>query len=171
MDSEEIINNVEPKITSKETIEGRDLVLYALLPLIDTKNLTENIHRVTKNLLELKGLSVSLMDLSMGIEWLLVDKYVTDEEQRNILCDALGDKMTLIYEYGNRKEKNGIKIGRHVGMIHGRREGRIQGRREGRKEGRKDVIENLLKFGMTPEEISSKTKIPLDEILEIVEEL
>ena len=50
---------------------------------------------------------MSLKELSFGIEWLIVDKYVTDEEERNILCDALGDKMSLIHEYGKRKEENG----------------------------------------------------------------
>lgn len=147
LDIEEIINNIEPKIKNNEKINGHDLVLYALLPLIDIKHLEEHIERVTYNLLNLKGFSISLKELSLGIEWLLVDNYVTDEELRNILCDALGDKMSLIYEYGDRKEKNG------------------------RKEGIEDVIKSLLKSGMTCEDISQRIDKPVNEIYEIANKL
>ncbi|WP_458405026.1 hypothetical protein [Methanobrevibacter sp.] len=151
LDIEEIINNIEPKIKNNEEINGHDLVLYALLPIIDIEHLDEHIKRVTFNLLNLKGYSISLKELSMGIEWLLVDNYVTDEELRNILCDALGEKMSLIYEYGDRKEKNGIK--------------------EGRKEGMEDVIKSLLKSGMSCEDISQRINKPLNEIYEIADKL
>lgn len=59
--------------------------------------------------------------------------------------------MSLIYEYGERKER--------------------KGKREGRREGRTNVIENLLKSGMSPKEISNRTKRPLNEILEIEKKL
>ena len=78
----EIINNIEPKIKNNKSIEGHDLVLYALLPIVDSKNMDKHIPRVVDNLLKLKKLSISLKELSLGIEWLIVDKYVTDEEQR-----------------------------------------------------------------------------------------
>ena len=82
---EEIINNVEPKISNNEKINGRNLVLYALLPIIDSTHLNEYIRRVTNNLLKIKGLTISLKELSMGIEWLLVDKYVTDEGRKKYI--------------------------------------------------------------------------------------
>ena len=69
----------------------------------------------------------------------IVDKYVTDEEERNILCDALGDKMSLIHEYGKRKEENG----------------------------KREVIIDLFKSGMTAKEISDRLKMPLSELIEI----
>ena len=160
---EEIINNVEPKISNNEKINGRDLVLYALLPIIDSTHLNEYIRRVTNNLLKIKGLTISLKELSMGIEWLLVDKYVTDEEERNILCDALGDKMTLIYEYGNRKEQKGFDDGLKKGM----KEGKEEGMKEGKEEGKKEIIINLLKSGMTCEDIAQRINEPLECIIKI----
>lgn len=52
------------------------------------------------------------------------------------------------------------------GKIEGERKGRREGKREGRSEERKEIVISLLE-SMSPEEISSKTNIPLDEILEI----
>lgn len=139
----EIINNVEPKILNNKIIRGHDLVLYALLPIIDSKNMQKHISRVVNNLLKLNDVTVSLKELSFGIEWLIVDKYVEDEEQRNILCDALGDKMSLIHEYGERKEQQGIE------------------------QGMGKVICDLLKSGMSAEEVSQRIHMPLKDILEI----
>ena len=147
LDACEIINNVEQKILNNEKIRGHDLVLYALLPIIDSENMQEHINRVVNNLLKLKKLSISLKELSFGIEWLIVDKYVEDEEQRNIFCDALGDKMSLIHEYGERKEQQGIE--------------------QGIEEGRGSIIVGFLKSGMSAEEISGRIGMPLEDVLEI----
>ena len=76
MDVCEIINNVGSKLLNNEKILGHDLVLYAFLPIIDSKNMQKHIARVVKNLLKLKKASISLKELSFGIEWLIVDKYV-----------------------------------------------------------------------------------------------
>ena len=38
LDVGQIINNVEPKIDADKEILGYDLVLYSLLPIIDSKN-------------------------------------------------------------------------------------------------------------------------------------
>lgn len=38
-----------------------------------------------------------------------MDKFVTDEQTRNILCDALGDRMSLIHEYAMNKENRIIE--------------------------------------------------------------
>jgi hypothetical protein len=40
---------------------------------------------------------------------------------------------------------------------------------EGRKEGRKEDIDNLLKFGMAPEQVSAALKVPLAQILAVQE--
>ena len=117
LDVKQIINNVEPKIINNDNIIGHDLVLYALLPIIDSRNMEKHIRRVVNNLLKLKYMTISLKELSFGIEWLIVDKYVSDEEERNILCDLLGDKMSLIHEYGERKEQKGRLEGIEEGRL------------------------------------------------------
>ncbi|MEE0935612.1 MAG: hypothetical protein U0L42_08065 [Methanobrevibacter sp.] len=70
-----------------------------------------------------------------------------DEELRNIFCDLLGDKMSLIHEYGERKEQKGIA--------------------QGIVQGSENIIISFLESGMSAEEISERIKMPLDEILEI----
>ena len=83
--------------------------------------------------------------MSYGIEWLIVDKFIDDEEDRNILCDALGDRMSLIYEYGNRREQ------------------------KGRDEGMKEIISSLIESGTPLTEISQKTGKSINELKEILE--
>ncbi|MBE6489671.1 MAG: hypothetical protein E7Z83_02305 [Methanobrevibacter sp.] len=78
-----------------------------------------------------------------------------DEELRNIFCDLLGDNMSLIHEYGERKEQKGIA------------QGIEQGREQGIVQGSENIIISFLKSGMSAEEISERIKMPLDEILEI----
>ena len=51
----------------------------------------------------------SIKALTYGIEWLIVDKFVGDEQTRNVLCDALGDRMSLIHEYARNKENRLIR--------------------------------------------------------------
>ena len=88
--------------------------------------------------------------MSYGIEWLIVDKFIDDEEDRNILCDALGDRMSLIYEYGNRREQ--------------------KGRDEGMKEGMKEIISSLIESGTPLTEISQKTGKTIPELKEILKD-
>ena len=172
----QIINNVEPKIINNDNIIGHDLVLYALLPIIDSRNMEKHIRRVVNNLLKLKYMTISLKELSFGIEWLIVDKYVSDEEERNILCDLLGDKMSLIHEYGERKEQKGrlkgIEEGRLEGIEEGRLEGIEEGRLEGIEEGRLEGIRSIiLKFhdsGMLVCEISERSGMSISEINDMI---
>ena len=44
-----------------------------------------------------------------GVEWLIVDKFVTGELTGNILCDRLGDRMSLIDEYVENRENKIIR--------------------------------------------------------------
>lgn len=149
LDADEIIDAVEPKIQKGLEIEGKELVLYSLIPMIVDRDMEKYINRVVNNLLQLRSSTVSLKNLAYGIEWLIVDKFVTDEEDRNILCDALGDRMSLIYEYGERKEN--------------------KGRREGRREGIKEILEGLINSGTSLAEISQKTGKSVNELTEILQ--
>ena len=102
---------------------------------------------VVDNLFELRNASFSLMELSFGIEWMIVEKYVDDDELRNIFCDLLGDKMSLIHEYGKRKEQSGFD--------------------QGIEQGSENIIIELLKSGMSCEDISQRIKMPFEDVLAI----
>lgn len=112
LDDEEIIKKVEPKIADGSDIDSYDLICYALIPLIVQKDMETYI---VHNLLQLRGSNVSLKELAYGIEWLIVDKFIKDEETRNNLCDSLGDRMRLVEEYGNRREQEGKKLWKKLG--------------------------------------------------------
>lgn len=86
-------------------------------------------------------MTISQSDLALGIMWLTTDKFVVDAIERNIICDMLGGRMSLIHEYGENKYE----------------------------EGKEQIIVNLLKSGDDPEVISKKSEIPLDKIIEIKE--
>lgn len=110
------------------------------------------IRRVVHNLLQVENATESVKNLSYGIEWLIVDKFVNDVEYRQILCDLLGDRMSLIYEYGERKEKKG----------------RDEGIKEGRTEGIKEILVSLLNSGDSLLDISQKTGKSIKELEEIL---
>lgn len=105
-DSEEIINTINDKVKNNKEITGKELLLFALVPIIEkTDNVENYIENVVDTLIGLKGLTPSIKALTFRIEWLIVDKFVEDEQTRNILCDLLGERMSLIHEYGKNKEK------------------------------------------------------------------
>ena len=151
---DEIIKDIEEKLENKTEITSKDSIFLSLAPLMDKKknnNISEKIKRVVDILIELNKINPAGNKLSFGIEWLLVDKFVKDSELRNLLIDVLGEKMSAIYEYGERKEQKG----------------REKGIKEGIKEGREETILKLYKTGMTPEEISQRLETDLEKIKKI----
>ena len=108
-DGEKIIKYVEEKLENNMKITSKDNIYLSLAPLMDKKknnNISEKIKRVVDLLIELNKTNPPGNKLSFGITWLLVDKFVKDSELRNLLIDVLGEKMSAIYEYGERKEIN-----------------------------------------------------------------
>ena len=105
LDSEEIINNVKKKIKDNKLPNGREIILLSLVPLSKKgENIVEYIYRVVNIIIKLKNLTISQKDLAFGIMWLTTDKFVEDSLERNIICDLLGDRMSLIHEYVRNKE-------------------------------------------------------------------
>ena len=96
------------KLKYNEPLDGRDIILLSLVPLSKKgKIIVEYIYRVIKILFNLKNLTSSQKDLSFGIMWLTTDKFVVDSLERNIICDLLGGRMSLIHEYGENKYNDG----------------------------------------------------------------
>ena len=137
---EEIISAVEPKIEKGLEIEAKELVLYALIPMIVDANMEKYIKRVVHNLLQVRNATESIKNLSYGIEWLIVDKFVEDKEYRQILCDRLGGRMSLIDEYAERREKKALK----------------------------EFISSLINAGTSINEISQKTGRSIRELEDIL---
>ena len=152
LNGEEIINNVITKLKNNEMPNGRDIILLSLVPLSNKgKNIVDYIYRVLKILFKLKNLTLSQKDLAFGIMWLTTDKFVDDPLERNIICDLLGGRMSLIHEYGENKYKDG----------------KDEGIEQGIEQGIEKIIVNLLKSGEMPEEIANKTDVSLEKVIEI----
>lgn len=66
--------------------------------------------------------------------WLTTDKFVVDTLERNIICDLLGGRMSLIHEYGENKYNDGKDDGIEQGI----------------EQGIEKIIVNLLKSGDDP---------------------
>ena len=79
----------------------------------------------------------------------MTDKFLEDGDKKTAICDALGGKMSAIYDYGQRQKDEGIK--------------------EGIKEGNKKMAEYMIKEGKTNEEIQKETELTLEEIQKIRE--
>ncbi|WP_462315280.1 hypothetical protein [Methanobrevibacter sp.] len=146
LDSDEIINNVKNKLKHNQIPDAKEIILLSLVPLSKKgKNISEYIYKVFKILIKLKDMTISQKDLAFGIVWLTTDKFVEDPLERNIICDLLGDRMSLIHEYGENKYN------------------------DGKDDGIEQIIENLLKSGEDAESIAEKANVPLEKVLEIKE--
>ena len=144
-DGEKIINEIEEKYKLKKIITPKESIYFSLAPIM-TKNgdIEENIQRVLKILFTLGELHPSTKSLCYAVLWLLIDKFLGETPLKNLLLDKLGGKMSAVYDYGQRKEQNGIK--------------------KGIKKGIKDVVLKLYENGMGIDEISKNTGIDVGEI-------
>lgn len=79
--------------------------------------------------------------------WLTTDKFVEDPLERNIICDLLGGRMSLIHEYGENKYQDGKEDGIEQGM--------------------EKIILNLLKSNEKPEDIAKKADVSLERVLAV----
>lgn len=150
LDTGEIINTVETKLKDKKIPTSREVILLSLVPLSKKgSNIVDYIDMVVKMISKLKNLTISQLNLALGILWLTTDKFVKDALERNNICNMLGDKMSLMHEYGEDKFEQGIEQG--IGQ------------------GEENIIVKFLKAGDEPEIIAQKSEIPLDKILEIKE--
>ena len=148
-DGEKIIKEIEEKYNQNIQITRRECVYFSLAPIMSKNgNLGRNIKRTVDILISLNDVPSSTMNLCYGIEWLLVDKFVKEKGLRNLLLDMLGDKMSALYEYGERKEQNGKEIGK--------------------EEERREIIKKFFDSGMSIEEIAEITEIDIKKVEELV---
>ena len=141
LDGEKIIREIEEKYNRNIQITRKECVYFALAPIMSKNgNLERNIKKTVDILISLSDVPVSTKNLCFGIVWLLVDKFVKDLELRNLLLDLLGDRMSAMYEYGERKEQNG----------------------------KKQIIKKFYDSGMSVEEIARRTEIDIKEVEELL---
>ena len=118
---------------------------------------------------KVRGYVADEKDLEKAIE-----EAINECIQEHVLEDFLRKRrnevmkvITLDYTWERREElirEEEREEGRAEGREEGRAEGREEGRAEGREEERAKLIIRMLANGMTPEQISSFTGIPIEEV-------
>ncbi|WP_295595192.1 hypothetical protein [uncultured Methanobrevibacter sp.] len=160
-DGEKIIKEIEEKYKQGINIARKECIYFSLAPIMTKNgNIEENIEKTADILTKLNDIPPSTRRLCLGIEWLLVDKFIKNKELKNLLLYLLGDKMSAIYEYGELKKQDGIEQGLKEGME--------KGIEKGMEKGMEKIIKNLYESGMNIKEISSKTKIDKKQIEKIL---
>lgn len=87
-----------------------------------------------------------------ALTWILVDKFIEDDETRQKLDNILSDNMRLIEKFGQRKYEEGRQNGKQIGFEEGLE-----------KKGWK-MVENLLKNNLSLDLISKVTDIPIGRL-------
>jgi predicted transposase/invertase (TIGR01784 family) len=62
--------------------------------------------------------------------------------------------------------EDAMALMREESLEEGREKGLEEGLEKGREEGRGEAVNNLLRYGMTPEQISRALKLPLETVIQ-----
>ncbi|WP_299526319.1 hypothetical protein [uncultured Methanobrevibacter sp.] len=138
-DAEEAINIIETKIKNNQKINQTELINLALSPLMSFEGtIEEQLEKTVKTLNKLINSINRSSEFVFGITWLLIDKFIENENTRKRLCNLLSDNMRLIEEFGQSKFEDGMEKGIEKGIRKGKKEGKAEGKMEG-------IIEGMIK--------------------------
>lgn len=101
-------------------------------------------------------------------------KYVTaplEQSEQNFHDDYIERLQKAVREVKQSREMGARYMSFEEHMRDQWKAGRAVGREEGREEGRAELIINALKKELTPEEISNLLGVPIEEVLQVKEEL
>ena len=148
-DASEILNNIETKIKNNQKINQNELIKLALSSLMTLETtIEEHLEKTVQTLNKLRNTIKEESKFVFALTWILVDKFIEDDETRQKLCNILGDNMRLLEEFGQRKYE----------------EGEQKGEKRGISKTRLEIAENLLKKDLTLDLISDATDIPIGRL-------
>ena len=90
------------------------------------------------------------------------------EQEMSTMCNL---SLNISEEALNRGLAQGRKEGRAEGRVEGRVEGRAEGRAEGRLAGLNETALRLLSMGLSVEDVSKGTSLPLEAVEEIKKQM
>ena len=145
----EIINNIEIKIKNNQKINQNELINLALSPLMTLDGtIAQHLEKTVQTLSKLKKSIKENSKFVFTLTWILVDKFIEDEETRQKLSNILSDNMRLMEEFGQSKYEAGEQKGEKRGIVKTRHE----------------IAENLLKEGLPLELISQVTDVSVERL-------
>ncbi|WP_400253677.1 hypothetical protein, partial [Methanobrevibacter smithii] len=116
----EIINNIEIKIKNNQKINQNELINLALSPLMTLDGtIAQHLEKTVQTLSKLKKSIKENSKFVFTLTWILVDKFIEDEETRQKLSNILSDNMRLMEEFGQSKYEAGEQKGEQKGEKRG----------------------------------------------------
>ena len=152
----EVLNNIDSKIKNNQKIsqdELSDLALSSFMTLETT--LEEHLEKTVQTLNKLNTLKEESKFI-FALVWILVDKFIVNDETRQRLSNILSDNMRLLKECMQRKYNEG----KQEGEQRGEKSGFVKGWNE---KGLK-VAEELLNDNLSLERISQVTNVPMSQL-------
>ena len=172
----EVLNNIDSKIKNNQKInqnEVSNLALSSFMTLETT--LEEHLEKTVQTLNKLNTLKEESKFI-FALVWILVDKFIVNDETRQRLSNILSDNMKLMEEFGQRRydegkqegEKRGEKRGEKNGFEKGEKSGFVKGEKSGFEKGWDEkgleVAEELLNDNLSLERISQVTDVPIGQL-------
>ena len=149
----EIINNIEIKIKNNQKINQNELINLALSPLMTLDGtIAQHLEKTVQTLSKLKKSIKENSKFVFTLTWILVDKFIEDEETRQKLSNILSDNMRLMEEFGQSKYEAGEQKGEQ------------KGEKRGIVKTRQEIAVNLLKEGLPLELISQVTDVSVERL-------
>ena len=145
----EILNNIDSKIKNNQKIyqnELSDLALSSFMTLETT--LEEHLEKTVQTINKLRNSIKEESKFVFTLLWLLVDKFIKNDEARKRLSNILSDNMRLLEECMQRKYEEGEKSGFEKGWD---------------EKGLK-VAEELLNDNLSLDRISQVTDVPIGQL-------
>ena len=125
------------------------MINLALSPLMTLDGtIAQHLEKTVQTLSKLKKSIKENSKFVFTLTWILVDKFIEDEETRQKLSNILSDNMRLMEEFGQSKYEAGEQKGEKRGIVKTRHE----------------IAENLLKEGLPLELISQVTDVSVERL-------
>ena len=117
---DEILNNIESKVKNNQEINQNDLPNLALSSLMTLEtSIEEHLEKTVQTLDKLRNTIKKESEFVFMLVWILVDKFIENDETRERLSNILSDNMRLMEQFGQRRynegEQNGEKRGYEKG--------------------------------------------------------
>ena len=129
------------------------MINLALSPLMTLDGtIAQHLEKTVQTLSKLKKSIKENSKFVFTLTWILVDKFIEDEETRQKLSNILSDNMRLMEEFGQSKYEAGEQKGEQ------------KGEKRGIVKTRQEIAVNLLKEGLPLELISQVTDVSVERL-------
>ena len=154
---DEILNNIESKVKNNQEINQNDLPNLALSSLMTLEtSIEEHLEKTVQTLDKLRNTIKKESEFVFMLVWILVDKFIENDETRERLSNILSDNMRLMEQFGQRRYNEGKQ--------EGEQNGEKRGEKKGSETTRWEIAGRLVNDNMSVEKVSEMTDIPVNQL-------